>query len=132
MDIDNEILRMVLRSDFNTYVDFEMNQRKVFKYPPFVRMVRILVKHENYIEVEKVANELVKVLKLHFGARVLGPEYPPVARIRNRYINQIIVKLSKDKTLHTNKQQIKLVIDDFYKNSRNTKARVSIDVDPIN
>lgn len=131
LDPENELLHMVLKQEFDRYMKFELKQRETFKYPPFVRMVRIQLKHENYISVEKGANELAKMLKVTFGNKVLGPEYPPISRIRNRYINEIIIKLGRNSQLNHSKLKIQQLVNEFYKNTSVKNIRVAIDVDPI-
>ena len=76
--------------------------------------------------------ELFRFLNQHFSGRVLGPEFPPVPRIRNKYIQQILLKLPKTRSLSVDKRIILNRIEDFYSASSNKSIQLSIDVDPLN
>jgi primosomal protein N' (replication factor Y) len=131
-DLEHPTLDWVMKQDYHTYYTTELQQRREFTYPPFVRLIRITLKHQNVGQVERGAMELFRFLNTHFKGRVLGPEFPPVPRIRNKYIQQLVIKLPKSKNLTIDKRIIKNRIDDFYSSSNNRSILVTVDVDPLN
>ena len=131
-DLEHPTLDWVMKQDFNAYLTTELEQRKAFLYPPFSRFIRITIKHQEARNVERAGMELWRFMNQHFPGRVLGPEFPPVPRIRNKYIQQIVIKLPKSKTLKIDKRIILNRIEDFYSASNNKAIRLSIDVDPLN
>jgi primosomal protein N' (replication factor Y) len=66
-----------------------------------------------------------------FKERVIGPEYPIVQKIRNKYLKTIKIKIEKEAPDLKVKQKIKEIMDTFYSGSAHKKTRVVIDVDPI-
>jgi len=131
-DFSHPTLDWVMNQDFNTYYREEFKQRKAFDYPPFSRFIRITIKHQDVKQVQRAGMELFRFLNQHFSGRVLGPEFPPVPRIRNKYIQQILLKLPKTRSLSVDKRIILNRIEDFYSASSNKSIQLSIDVDPLN
>jgi primosomal protein N' (replication factor Y) len=71
------------------------------------------------------------LLKIVFKERVIGPEYPIVQKIRNKYLKNVKIKIEKDAPDLKVKQKIKDIIDTFYTSADHKKIRVVIDVDPL-
>jgi len=125
------VIQWILNHDYQAMIDHEQIQRQKFRYPPFYRLVIIRVKHRDNREARNAALSLTTELKKVLGKRVLGPEYPLVSRIRNLYIQQILIKLEKSSSLVINKGHINETIDKFKTQQKNKKTRIIIDVDPM-
>ena len=70
------------------------------------------------------------VLRQSFSQNVLGPEYPAVSRIKNRYLKNILVKIGTDLSLNQSKIHIVKVIESVHKMPQYKSVRFTIDVDP--
>jgi primosomal protein N' (replication factor Y) len=105
-------------------------ERKQFNYPPFTKLIKILVLHKDKHEVDFAANELCNYLKITFASNVLGPEFPFVQKIRNNFQMQILLKWDKNKSFSQAKLAIKEIINSFHNNSTVKGTRVIVDVDP--
>ena len=79
----------------------------------------------------EAAIDFAIMLRDKLGKRVLGPEYPLIARIKNLYIKNVLIKLEKDEHLITYKKEIISVIDTFKQESTHKSVRIIIDVDPV-
>jgi len=79
--------------DYETMFKDQMNERHQFSYPPLVRLVKIVLKHKDFIKVDTAANWMGKSLVNSFGELVLGPTSPSIGRIRNKYIKTILLKI---------------------------------------
>src|SRR3546814_19194855 len=90
------MIGMVLQNDYPAFFDSEIEERRQFKYPPFFRLIRLHLKHKNAGYLDEAAAALAPLLKSRLGNRVLGPEIPPVPRIRNQYIRNILVKIDRE------------------------------------
>ncbi len=125
------ILQQVIQYDYETFFEQQLGERKHFEYPPFARLVRITLKHRNLATTQQAAIWFCNVIKQSFDGTILGPVMPPVGRIRNQYLNQILVKMvdatarNKMKTLlrHTHKS--------FQSIGAFKSVKVVIDVDPF-
>lgn len=126
----HSVIRDVIDNNYTkTYKDI-IQERINFKYPPFYRLIEIRLKHKDYNILNKASNELADALRAHFGALVLGPEYPIVSRIKNLYIKHILIKTKKTNKLGKAKLELKEIIDQFNKKKTFTGVYVIIDVDP--
>lgn len=127
----HRVLEQVVQHDYMAMFMTEIQERKHYAYPPFYRLIRLDVKHKDQQHVHACAIRLGQSLREAFGSRVLGPEIPLIGRIRNYYIQTLLVKVERDGTsLSKVKQAIAQVLLLFETNKANKGAFVHIDVDP--
>lgn len=126
---EHEILQQVAREDFTGMYENQMLQRSEFKYPPFSKIIKIVLKHRDYQKVHQGANWFGEALRNRLNVAVLGPESPHISRIRNEHIKQIIVKLESNKTAKSVKAQIYKLKDSLLSAKDFRALKVSLDVD---
>jgi len=129
-DPENRIIRQVLNNDFRGMYETQLEERKLFNYPPYCRLVRIIVKHRDKIKLNELSALLGNDLRKTFGSRVLGPEFPVISRIQLWYIKNILIKIEKDKPLARAKELIGEAIERTEKVKGAGQLRINIDVDP--
>tara|TARA_R110002051_G_scaffold56046_6_gene103916 strand:+ start:10754 stop:13210 length:2457 start_codon:yes stop_codon:yes gene_type:complete len=127
----HQILKQVTTSDFEGMYTEQMYERQQFKYPPLNRIIKITFKHKNYNVLNEAADWFTGALRTNFGGVVLGPEYPPVARIRNQYLKHIIVKVQKVQSLAQTKTNIQRIEKSFKAVAMYRSVRVIYNVDHI-
>ena len=125
------IIRKLVEGDYEGMVKDQLIHRKQFDYPPYSRMIKLTLKHKIQQTVQSASQNLVFDLRKILGSRVLGPETPGISRIRNLYLENIIVKLPKSGSNEEMKAKINAVIKDFSNQTQFRSLRVVIDVDPI-
>ncbi len=116
----------------NNYIDMfneQMNDRYNFKYPPVYKQIKITLKHKDYNRVETASIWYAKSLRQLFGDHVLGPESPPIARIRNQFHKNILVKIPKKQSLPKTKEAIIKVNNSFQSVKDFRSVRVILNVD---
>ena len=127
----HHIFEMVENNDYEGFYESEVAERKTFHYPPFFRLIKISLKHKKAETVYQAAMVLKNLLLPTAGKRILGPAAPTIARVRNQYIQDIIIKLERRTSVI---QQIKSAITDATTQVNNmsgmTTVRINIDVDP--
>jgi len=127
----NQIFDYVLNSsNIDDFYNWQLAERKQFNYPPYTKLIKILVLHKDKQEVDFAANELCSYLKSIFTTNILGPEFPFVQKIRNNYQMQILLKWDKNKSFSQAKIALKEIIVSFQNNSSIKGIRVIVDVDP--
>ena len=127
----HRILDQVVNHDYENMFLTEVNERKQYRYPPFYRLIRIEVKHKDNIRVVDAANRLAVRLRQQFDDRVLGPEEPMVARVRNMYINSILLKLERSGlSISKVKAVLADIVLEFNADKLNKGSYLVIDVDP--
>ena len=128
---NHRILEQVKNHDFDGMFMTEVTERKNYQYPPFYRLIKLDVKHPDKDLVHAAADHLAALLRQSLASRVLGPEPPLVARVRNNFIQTITLKIErKDISIVKVKELIKQAILHFELDKKNKGVRVQIDVDP--
>tara|TARA_R110002096_G_scaffold233849_2_gene423994 strand:+ start:20661 stop:23147 length:2487 start_codon:yes stop_codon:yes gene_type:complete len=127
---EHQIIRQVIDSDFVAMYKNELIDRRNFHYPPFYRLIRLNLRHRDQKILAIAALQLTQYLKQAFGSRVLGPEEPSIARIRNFYHQNILLKLERKASQKKAKLHLKTILTDFSIQPENKSIRIGIDVDP--
>jgi len=130
--INHPVLLFVQQHDFKRFYDYEIENRKRFFYPPFSRLIKIIVKHKMKEVVTEAAEKLGDALKKDLNEFVVGPAAPVINRIRSLYLMDILIKLPKDANML---QQYKKVIANHFNLLHAEKKFRSVtliaDVDPM-
>lgn len=124
------IIQCVVNNDYETMYHNELADRMQFSYPPLFRLIRITVKGKDALLVDNGSFHLASQLRTHMGSRILGPEYPVVARMRDEYIKNILIKTEREASVVKIKDTIQTVLNDFKVHPDFKKLRLVIDVDP--
>lgn len=127
----HQILKQVTTGEYDQMFAEQVYEREQFKYPPANRIIKITFKHKNYNVLNEAADWFCSALKTNFGGNVLGPEYPPVARIRNQYLKHVLVKMDKKESAVRTKQNIKRIEKSFNAIAMYRSVRVIYNVDHI-
>ena len=109
----HKILQQVSTNDYIGMFKEQLEERYNYKYPPFYRLIKNPLKHRDYNKVNLAADWLAKALVQLFKNNVLGPEFPPVSRIRNQYHKNILIKIPQGQHLGKTKEAIKRVETTF-------------------
>ncbi|WP_405397380.1 primosomal protein N' [Maribacter sp. Asnod2-G09] len=127
----HQILKQVTTSDYEGMYTEQLYEREQFKYPPVNRIIKVTFKHKNYNVLNEAADWFAGALRTNFGGTVLGPEYPPVARIRNQYLKHIVIKVQKAHSLAQTKANIRRIEKSFKAVAMYRSVRVIYNVDHI-
>ena len=125
----HQILQQVTTNDYQTMFKEQLNERHQYHYPPLVRMVKITLKHKDFIKVNTAADWLYKSLFNTFRESVLGPSSPAISRIRNQHIKTLLIKLPKDRPIKQSKGIIQKIKNSFQSIADFRAVRINIDVD---
>ena len=123
------ILQQVSVNGYKQMYEVQKQERYEFKYPPFYRTIKITFKDRDLQKVEFGSQWFATALKKYLQENVLGPEAPPVSRIRNLYITSVLVKIPKAQSLKKTKTYIGSVQRSFNAAKQFSSIRVTIDVD---
>jgi primosomal protein N' (replication factor Y) len=125
----HNILQQVSQHNYYDMYAEQMNERHNFKYPPIFRLIKITLRHKDFNKVNLAAEWYAKSLRQMFGDYVLGPEFPPVSRIRNQYHKNILVKIASGQSVKKTKEAI-VKINNSFESVKDFKAvRVVLNVD---
>jgi primosomal protein N' (replication factor Y) len=95
---EHPVFEKVISNNYEGMANVELNERKQFNYPPFSRIIEIIIKHKEKEKSYRLARTLSIEIKKNLPAKmVLGPEEPLISKIRNEYLQHIIIKIERDK-----------------------------------
>lgn len=124
------IIQMAINHDYDGMLQKELNVRREFAYPPFVRLITITMKHRDQRLLQRAAQEFARSLRSKIGDRFLGPEFAPIARLKNLYQMQIIVKVDKGGVGAKVRERIKKAHQEILLSPDYHRVKVVFDVDP--
>lgn len=127
---DHPVIQQVLHHDYQAMFDLQTQERALFKYPPFYRMIQITLKHRDFKVVDRAADKLTATLRIAFGNRVLGPVVPLIARVQNQYIRQILFKFETAASVKAARTTLLNILSELNAQPEFKSVRVSCDVDP--
>jgi len=125
------VIQHVVHHDYHAFYRDQLADRSKFQYPPYNRLIILKLKHRDPNVLNKAARDLAQDLRAALGKRILGPEYPLVARIQNLYIKHILVKIERGANVGSIKQIIRGKIENLQKIQGYRQVRVVPDVDPV-
>ena len=129
--IDHPIIPQVMHNDFEGMVAGQLAERQLFRYPPYYRLVYVYLKHRNEQLLDVMAQTMAAKLRAVFGARVLGPDKPPVARIQTLFIRKIVLKIETNAPMARARQLLVQVQQEMVAEDRFKSLIVYYDVDPM-
>ena len=118
-----------------------LGERKLFGYPPYSRVIGVVIKDYNQARVDLLSRDLGEYLRgalavkvslapgVQNGPNVIGPYSPAIDKISNQNIRQIRVLLPKDRSLARNKETLAAAVERFEKEKKYS-GHIALDVDP--
>ena len=128
---DLPIVQQVVANDFSSYFKDLEQERRDFRYPPFTHLIYVYVKHKDERVIESAAMEMGARLRQWFGARVLGPDKPAVAKIKTMNIRKIVLKLELGIDLALVRRYLRQAEHDMMQNKQYVSLQIYFDVDPL-
>ncbi len=130
-DKNHPIIHNVIENDYNELFQTQIEERQLFKYPPYYRLIKMVLKHKKQYILDKAADKTADNLKNIFGNRVLGPEYPVISRVKNWYIKNILIKIERQKSVDKAKELIKNAVNTVKSDEKYKYVQFIYDVDPM-
>lgn len=127
---DLPVIQQVVAGDFQTFARDLLEERSMFRYPPFYHLVYVYLRHRNEQLVDSAAIEMASRLKQAFADRVLGPDKPAVARVKTESIRKIVIKLEQGINLPLARQCMAEARTQLLQDKRYAAMTVFFDVDP--
>lgn len=128
---DLPVIQYVVHNNYPTFFKELLDERREFHYPPFYHLVYVYLKHRDENIVNTAGVELGSRLRDIFGARVLGPDKPAVARVKTLSIRKIVLKLENGIDYPRVRQYLRGALEAMMKDKRYGALQVYYDVDPL-
>lgn len=128
---DSELMKCVAANDFERFFKVQMQERHIFRYPPYCRMTTITLKHRDNNLLTRASNYLANSLRNNEIFEVLGAESPPISKINNTFIRNIIIKTDAKYPLVKVNPVIVKHIEAFKRNTEYKQVGVFVDVEQL-
>ena len=128
---EHPIIKNVINNDYDKMYDNQLTERKDYNYPPFVRLIRITLKDKSYEKLNSSSDWINKVIRDNFNGIVLGPVYPEISRIKNKYHKEFLIKLRDLNEINKFRSIFQSILKSFDSISKYRSVRITVDVDPI-
>ncbi|MBT8178113.1 MAG: primosomal protein N', partial [Eudoraea sp.] len=125
----HQILKQVSTGDYEGMYKEQCYEREQFQYPPYYRIIKITLKHKDFSKLNEASAWFGQALRSAFQFPILGPEFPPIARIRNQYLKNILVKIPREYSLTKTKNGIKRIERSFNAIAQYRGVRIIYNVD---
>ena len=125
------IIRQVVEHDYQGFYEALLEERRLFSYPPFHRLVYVFLRHRHDDVVESAGIEMGIRLKQGLGERILGPDKPSIARVKNLHIRKIVIKLENGIDQKAVRLYLRTVQQQLLQDKRYAALQVYYDVDPM-
>lgn len=127
---DLPIIRQVVENDYQGFYEALLEERRLFSYPPFHRLVYVFLRHRHDDVVETAGIEMGSRLRQGLGERILGPDKPSIARVKNLHIRKIVIKLENGIDPKAVRLYLRTVQQQLLQDKRYAALQVYYDVDP--
>ncbi|MBQ9169821.1 MAG: primosomal protein N' [Bacteroidaceae bacterium] len=128
-DAGNGIVGMVVRHDYEGMYAEQTEERELFRYPPFCRVIFIYLKHRDEKVVESLSTDFASLLRQVFGERVLGPDTPPVSRVQMMHIRKLILKMELSAPMSAVRERLNTLQEQILNMPGYRSAQIYYDVD---
>lgn len=123
------LLQQVIAHDFEGFYQSQILERKKFYYPPYCRIIRVTVAHRYEDYAGEAIRKLAEQIGNRFKGKILGPETPPVGKIRNEFLKELIIKFDREYTQDI-RELLRVGIVKVRKDDAFRQVRWMIDADP--
>lgn len=128
---DLPLIHEVVTNDYRQMYEEQLEERRLFNYPPFDRLVYVYLKHRKEEVAEQAAAVLAGWLRAGLGDRILGPDKPPVGRIQRLFIKKIVVKIAQGTSMPKVRGYLLQLQRALLEDERFRSLVVYYDVDPM-
>ena len=128
-----DLIKDITNQDYIAFYTKEIEEREIFNYPPFVRIIKLTLRNRDSKITTEAAYFLVEQLQQNIpNHQVYGPIQPVIAKIRNKYLYEVLIKISREEQhlnqVKTNiwKSTQQVILNQDYKG-----VQVLYNVDPL-
>ena len=125
------LIHQIVQNDYASFYRSLIAERQQFHYPPYYRLIYVFLKHRYDNVVETAGMEMASILRNWFGARVLGPDKPAVAKVKSLSIRKLVLKLELGINMPEVRKYLALAQQQMLQDKRYSSLQIYYDVDPL-
>jgi primosomal protein N' (replication factor Y) len=128
---EHPLIQSVIHHDYEAMFRSQLEERQLFHYPPFFRILTLTVKHKHENVCKSLVESYASLLKKTLGNRVLGPDKPVIGRIQTLHIRKIVLKIEISASLQSIYQVLENAKSQMEQIPAFKYAIVQCDMDPL-
>lgn len=129
--VDSDIIAQVVGNDYLSMFQAQMEERRIFRYPPFFRLIYVYLRHKNNRVLDSLSQTMASMLREVFGDRILGPDSPPVGRVQSLFIRKIVIKIENGASVSKVRSVLCAVKQQMLHLPSSNGLNIHYDVDPV-
>ena len=126
---NHNTIQQVVNNDYLAMYKEQLYDRQIYHYPPYFKLIKLTLKHRDFDKLKEGAMWLYQVMKQNMSLPILGPEEPPISRIRNEYIRTILIKIPQNQSLQVTKKTIQKILNSFEFVPQYRAIKIAVNVD---
>jgi primosomal protein N' (replication factor Y) len=126
---NHNTIQQVTHNDYIAMYNEQLYERQIYKYPPYFRIIKLTLKQRDFGKLKEGAMWLYQVMSQNLNMPVLGPEEPPISRIRNEFIRTIVIKIPVNTSIVSTKKTIQKMLNSFEAVAQYRAIKVTVNVD---
>ena len=127
---ENAVLQIVQKHDYTALYAQQIEERKLFAYPPFFRLIRLQLRDHDAGRVQQAALQLQSYLSQIFGKRTSAVITPSVERVQAYTIREIVLRIEQGANMAEAKRRIHEAISQTTRIPTYKNVKIIPDVDP--
>lgn len=124
---EHPVLQQASRLDYEAMARQQLAERQAFAYPPYTRLIAITMRHPDAALLHRAAADMAAALRSKFSNRVFGPTVPPVDRVRNEYIVELLLKIESGASLKRARMLLREVASTIQKQYKTLTILCNVD-----
>lgn len=129
--VDSDIIAQVVGNDYLSMFQAQMEERRIFRYPPFFRLIYVYLRHKDNRVLDSLSQTMASMLREVFGDRILGPDSPPVGRVQSLFIRKIVIKIENGASVSKVRSVLCAVKQQMLHLPSSNGLNIHYDVDPV-
>lgn len=128
-DTEASAIRQVVNHDYTAMYREQLEERSLFNYPPYCRLIYVYMKHRDERVLDSLSRDYANLLLKIFGQRILGPDTPPIAKVQMMFIRKIIIKIELTASMAEARKRLREIQKYITTLSQYKSALIYYDVD---
>lgn len=129
--VDSDIIAQVVGNDYLSMFQAQMEERRIFRYPPFFRLIYVYLRHKDNRVLDSLSQTMASMLREIFGDRILGPDSPPVGRVQSLFIRKIVIKIENGASVSKVRSVLCAIKQQMLHLPSSNGLNIHYDVDPV-
>jgi primosomal protein N' (replication factor Y) len=127
---DHPLLQMVRTFDYPGMARVQLQERCTFRYPPYTRLIMIVLRSRNEDVLDQIADRYSAALKAMLGNGVSDPICPPVTRVQTLFVRKIMLKMELSVSVSDTRNALESVYAEMRQHPLFRQIILHYDVDP--